>query len=142
MAAFDAVLLYDGDCPFCTAAARAVATLDRVGIVAWESAAAQAFLDAQCASVPFTLVFIDRAAGTVSFGRDAARAVADRAGLPSLVGAATERRYESIATAVQTVSGTDRPFDAVHGQAPLVSAAEAHLPTVWDAAVATPDDLV
>lgn len=109
------VLIYDGDCPFCSAASSALRRVDGVGAVAWEAESAQAFLEAQFEDVPFALVFVDGEEDSVRVGRDAAAELCGRAGVPTLVQDIVGDNYESIADAVRTVSGVDREPDPYHG---------------------------
>ncbi len=141
MTGFEAVLIYDGDCGFCTAAATAVGQLDTVGVIPWQSAPAQAFLEAQFESPPFTLIFVDTVSNRVALGRDAARTVADRAEMPSLLATLADTQYDSIAQAIQTVSGSNRSFESVHGQYPMTDTARTQVPAVFKAAVSAVDRL-
>ena len=120
---FESVLVYDGDCPFCSAASSALRRTRGVGIVPWEDEAAQRFLAAQFEDAPFALVFVNGSAGQVYVGREAARELCERAGLPVLVSDLVGENYESIADAVRTVSGLDDEPDPYHGSFPLADAA-------------------
>ncbi|MDS0475030.1 DUF393 domain-containing protein [Natrinema sp. 1APR25-10V2] len=122
---FTGVLLYDGDCPFCSAASTAMRQLESVGVVAWDDPAAQAFLEAQFGETPFALFFADVRAETVWAGRAAATELCDRAGMPVLVQDIVDESYERFADAVQTVSGTDREIDPYHDAYPLADDAAA-----------------
>jgi predicted DCC family thiol-disulfide oxidoreductase YuxK len=126
MAEFDSVLVYDGDCPFCSAAATALRQLPAIGAIAWSDEAAQAFLRAQFDGTPFALVLVDPAEGNVYLGREAAREVAERAGMPVLVQDILGDNYESIADAVRTVTGVERDPDPYHGVYPLGAEAREH----------------
>lgn len=117
------VLIYDGDCPFCSAASSALRRVDGVGAVAWEAESAQAFLEAQFGETPFALVFVDREAGVVRVGRDAAADLCERAGMPTLIRDVIGDNYESIADAVRSVAGTEREPDPYHGSYGLSEAA-------------------
>ena len=123
MAEFESVLVYDGDCPFCSAAATALRQSPEIGAVAWNDDAAQAFLRAQFDETPFALVLADPAEGKAYLGREAAREVAERAGMPVLVSDILGDNYESIADAVRTVTGVERDPDPYHGVYPLVEGA-------------------
>lgn len=112
---YDAVLIYDGDCPFCSAASSALRRARGVGAVAWDDPPARSFLAAQFDDVPFALVLADGEAGTVYVGRDAAEELCDRAGLPVLVRDVVGDNYESVADAVRTVVGADREPDPYNG---------------------------
>ncbi|WP_228546287.1 hypothetical protein [Halegenticoccus tardaugens] len=63
----------------------------------------------------FALVFVDPAADAVRTGREAARELCDRAGMPVLVGDVVGDNYESPADAVRTATGVDRNPDPYHG---------------------------
>ncbi|RZH66872.1 thiol-disulfide oxidoreductase DCC family protein [Natrinema altunense] len=116
---FTGLLLYDGDCPFCSAASTAMRRLESVGVVPWDDPAAQAFLAAQFGDTPFALFFVDIEAETVWAGRAAATELCERAGLPVLVRDIVDESYERVADAVQSVSGTDREIDPYHDAYPL-----------------------
>ncbi len=120
MSNYHAVLVFDGDCPFCSAAASALRRLEGVGGIPWGDDAAQSFLDAQFGETPFALVFADREDGRVYVGREAARELCERAGLPTLVGDIVGDNYESIADAIRTVTGLENdpePYHCVHPMA-------------------------
>jgi len=140
---YRAVLIYDGDCPFCSAASSALRRLEAVGVVPWQDEAAQTFLDAQFGDAPFALVFVDPNEGTVYVGREAARELSDRAGLPALVQDLVGDNYESIADAIRTVTGTDRSVEAYHDTLPLADAARERYPALAANAASTrrPEDL-
>lgn len=120
---YDSVLIYDGDCPFCSAAASAMRRVEGVGSVSWHDEAAQAFLTALFDDVPFALVLVDREAETVFVGREAARELCERAGVPALVGDIVGDNYESLADAIRTVTGVDGDPDPYHDVVPLPPAA-------------------
>ncbi|QCC60068.1 DUF393 domain-containing protein [Natrinema thermotolerans] len=122
---FTAVLLSDGDCPFCSAASTAVRQLESVGVVSWSEPAAQAFLEAQFGETPFALFFADCEAGTVWAGRAAAIELCERAGMPVLVRDIVGENYERLADAVRVVSGTDREIEPYHDAYPMASDAAA-----------------
>ncbi|SEP77329.1 thiol-disulfide oxidoreductase DCC family protein [Natrinema salaciae] len=122
---FTGVLLYDGDCPFCSAASTAMRRLEAVGVVPWDDPAAQAFLEAQFGETPFALFLADIEAETVWAGRAAAAELCERAGMPVLVQDIVDERYERVADAVQFVSGTDRDVDPFHDAYPLADDAAA-----------------
>jgi hypothetical protein len=120
---FDAVLVYDGECPYCSVAATALRRIDRIGAVSWYDEAARAFLRAQFDAEPFAMVLADRLRGRVYAGRAAARDLADRAGLPSPVGGAVSANYETIAGVVGRLSGRDRDPAPYHDTYRLSAAA-------------------
>jgi len=119
MSDYHGVLVYDGECPFCSAAASALRRVDGVGAIEWEDDPAQAFLQAQFGETPFVLVFADRREERVYVGREAARELCDRAGMPALVQDVVGDNYESIADAIRTVTGVDGDPDPYHGVYPL-----------------------
>ena len=116
---YDAVLLYDGDCPFCSAASSALRHLHDVGVVAWEDEAAQSFLEAQFGEVPFALVLADVRAEKLWIGREAARELCERAGMPTLIQDVVGDNYETLADAIRWVSGLDRNPDPYHDVYPM-----------------------
>ncbi|PCR92618.1 thiol-disulfide oxidoreductase DCC family protein [Natrinema ejinorense] len=122
---FTGILLYDGDCPFCSAASTAMRRLESVGVVPWDDPAAQAFLEAQFGETPFALFFVDIDAETVWAGRAAATELCERAGMPVLVQDIVDETYERFADAVWSVSETDREIDPYHDAYPLADDAAA-----------------
>ncbi|WP_255194107.1 DCC1-like thiol-disulfide oxidoreductase family protein [Natronobeatus ordinarius] len=120
---FTGVLIYDGDCPFCSAASTAMRQLDDVGVVPWDDPAAQAFLEAQFDDAPLALFFVDRDAETVWAGQAAASELCHRAGMPVLVQDVVDENYETIADAIRFVSGLDREIDPYHDAYPVATAA-------------------
>jgi len=122
---FTAILLYDGDCPFCSAASTALRRLEGVGVVRWDNPAAQDFLEAQFGEAPFALCFVDSEAETVWTGRAAAVELCERAGMPVLVQDIVDESYERVAEAIQSVTGADREIDPYHDASPLTDDAAA-----------------
>ena len=116
---YHGVLIYDGECPLCSAAATALRRVRGVGAVSWYEPEAQSFLEAQFDEVPFAIVLADAKEGAVYTGRAAARELCERAGLPVLVSDLVDENYESIADAVRTVAGGDRDPDPYHDVHPL-----------------------
>jgi hypothetical protein len=142
--AVDAVLVYDGECPYCTVAARAMERARGVGAVSWYDEPAQAFLRAQFPDhegpepegVPFAMFLVDPREGRVYGGRAAARELAERAGLPGPVGGAVSANYETVASLVGTLSGRGREAAPYHDTYPLGGSAREHYPAM--AATAEP----
>lgn len=128
------VLVFDGDCPFCSAAASALRRTRDVGVVPWSDGAAQSLLAAQFGEVPFALALVDGDEGRVYVGRDAAGELCERAGLPVLVSDLVGENYESVAGAVRTASGAGREPDVHHGAFELADEAEEHFPRLAAAA--------
>ena len=102
------VLIFDGDCPYCSVAAVALRRLDGVVAVPWEADPVGPFLDAQFGSRPFAMVLVDPAKRRVYAGRSAAEELAERAGTPGIVGGLVRDNYDRIAHVVGTLSGRDR----------------------------------
>ncbi len=125
MTEFTGILLFDGDCPFCSAAATAMRQLPDVGAVQWDDPAAQAFLEAQFDEAPFALFFVDGEAETVWAGEAAASELCERAGMPVLIQDVVGDNYEAVADAIRTVSGLEREPDPYHGEYPLADEAAA-----------------
>jgi predicted DCC family thiol-disulfide oxidoreductase YuxK len=119
MTDYHAVLVYDGECPFCSAAASALRRLEGVGAIAWDEDAAQSFLDTQFDEAPFALVFADSREERVYLGEEAARELCERAGLPVLIQDVIGDNYESLADAVRTVTGVEGDPDPYHGEYPM-----------------------
>lgn len=120
---YDAVVLYDADCPYCSAATRALRRVDGLGAVGWDEPAARSFLEAQFGEAPFAVVLVDAPRGTVHVGKDAARELAGRAGLPDLVGDVVADEFDRIEAAVDRLGGRDRSADDMHGEYELTDRA-------------------
>ncbi len=117
------VLIFDGDCPYCSMAAVALRRLDGVVAVPWEADPVGPFLDAQFGARPFAMVLVDPAERRVYAGRSAAEELADRAGTPGIVGGLVRDNYDRIAGLVGALSGRGRDPDDVHDVYPLADAA-------------------
>ncbi|GAA0718047.1 hypothetical protein J2744_002820 [Halorubrum trapanicum] len=113
------VLIFDGDCPYCSVAAVALRRLDGVVAVPWEADPVGPFLDAQFGSRPFAMVFVDPVERRVYAGRSAAEELAERAGTPGIVGGLVRDNYDRIAGAVGALSGRDRDPADFHDTYPL-----------------------
>ncbi|MUV90942.1 DUF393 domain-containing protein [Halapricum sp. CBA1109] len=138
MSAFDAVLIYDGECPYCSIAAKALEAVDELGALSWYDEAAQTFLQAQFGATPFAMVLVDEPSGRVYAGRAAAKELADRAGMPGIVGSLVRDNYEGIAAAVGLASGRGRDPDPVHETYRLEETARETWPALRDAASGEP----
>lgn len=112
------VLIYDGECAYCSAAATALRRLPTTGVVPWEHEAAQAFLEAQFGEPPFAMFLVDLEDGTVAAGRSAARELSERAGVPMLVADLLGDNYERLADAIQRSIGGRSP-DPYHDTFPI-----------------------
>ena len=119
MDGYDAVLIYDGECPYCSVAARTLEALDRVGAISWYDDDAQALLDAQFGETPFAMFLVDRRRNRVYAGRSAAEELANRAGTPGIVGSLVRENYDRIAKVVGVASGRGRDPDDYHEIYPL-----------------------
>lgn len=122
------VLIYDGDCPYCSLAAVALKQLDEIVAVSWYADPVEEFLQAQFDATPFAMVLVDSDADTVYAGRNAAKELADRAGTPGIVGSLVRDNYETIAGIAGKLSGRDTDPDDYHDTYPLQVAAKNILP--------------
>ena len=141
MREYDAVLIYDGECPYCSIAARALQRLDDVGAISWYDDAAQTFLDAQFGEEPFAMFLVDRRRKRVYAGRSAAEELAERAGTPGIVGSLVRDNYDRIAKVVGAASGRGRDPDDYHEIYPLDDDAEALFDGLVEAAEPEPEAL-
>jgi predicted DCC family thiol-disulfide oxidoreductase YuxK len=141
MRAYSAVLVYDGECPYCSIAAKALENVDDVGAISWYDDAAQSFLEAQFGETPFAMFLVDRDRGRVYGGRAAAQELADRAGMPGIVGSLVRDNYDRIAKAVGAASGRGRDPDDYHETYPLGDAARDHFDALVENAAARPAEL-
>jgi len=123
--AYEAVLIFDGECPLCSAAATALRRLPELGVIAWNSDAAQQFLAAQFDDPPFALVLVDGTADRLWIGPAAAGELCDRADLPTLVQDIVADTVERVGDAVRGVTGAKREPDDIDGTRPLSEAAAA-----------------
>ncbi|MFC7203383.1 DCC1-like thiol-disulfide oxidoreductase family protein [Haloferax namakaokahaiae] len=137
----NAVLIYDGECPYCSIAATALKRLDDVEAISWYDDAAQDFLAAQFDEVPFAMVLADRAENRVYAGRAAAKELAERAGTPGIVGSLVRDNYEKIAKVVGVASGRGRDPDDVHSQYPMADDALETFDALVDGAAERPVEL-
>ena len=108
------VLIFDGDCPYCSVAAVALRRLEGVVAVPWEADPVGPFLDAQFGSRPFAMVLVDPGERRVYAGRSAAEELANRAGTPGIVGGLVRDNYDHIANVVGALSGRGRDPADVH----------------------------
>lgn len=138
MAEYEAILVYDGDCPYCSIAARALRELDDVGAISWYDDAAQAFLERQFGEAPFAMFLVDRGEGRVYAGRAAAEELADRAGTPGIVSSLVRDNYERIAKVVGAASGRGRDPDDYHETYDLNGDAAALFDRLVDSAAERP----
>jgi predicted DCC family thiol-disulfide oxidoreductase YuxK len=111
---FESVLIYDGECPYCSVAARALERVRDVGAISWYDESAQSFLQAQFGATPFAMVLVDSAEQRVYAGQSAAEELTRRAGMPELVGSLVRDNYETIARVVGLASNRGRDPDDVH----------------------------
>jgi predicted DCC family thiol-disulfide oxidoreductase YuxK len=118
---FESVLIYDGECPYCSVAARALERVRDVGAISWYDESAQDFLAAQFGATPFAMVLVDSAEKRVYAGRSAAEELTRRAGMPELVGSLVRDNYDAIARVVGAASNRGRDPDDVHEEYDLTS---------------------
>jgi len=133
------VLIFDGDCPYCSVAALALRRLDGVVAVPWAADPVGPFLDAQFGSRPFAMVLVDPTEQRVYAGRSAAEELADRAGTPGIVGGLVRDNYDRIADVVGTLSGRGRDPDDVHDIYPLTDEASDRVDDLRPAASEPPE---
>lgn len=120
---YDAVVLYDADCPYCSAATKALRRTQHLGAVAWSEDAAQSFLDAQFGDTPFAIILVDSSEDRVYVGRDAARELAERAGLPNLLSDLVASEFDHVDAVVDRFGGHERRPDDWHGTYDLTAEA-------------------
>ncbi|OYR52901.1 DUF393 domain-containing protein [Halorubrum sp. Ea8] len=135
------VLIFDGDCPYCSVAALALRRLEGVVAVPWEADPVGPFLEAQFGSRPFAMVLVDPGRSRVYAGRSAAEELADRAGTPGIVGGLVRDNYDRIADVVGTLSGRGRDPADVHETYRLTDAARDLVDDLRPAASAPPEAL-
>ncbi len=123
----NSVLIFDGECPYCSVAAVALKRLDDIVAVSWYDDAVGPFLNAQFGERPFAMVLVDPGEGRVYAGRSAAKELADRAGTPGIVGSLVRENYERIAGVVGVLSGRGRDPDDYHDTYSLHEDAAPHL---------------
>ncbi|OYR57794.1 DUF393 domain-containing protein [Halorubrum halodurans] len=133
------VLIFDGDCPYCSIAAVALRRLDGVAAVPWEADPVGPFLDAQFGARPFAMVLVDPAERRVYAGRSAAEELAERAGTPGIVGGLVRDNYDRIAGVVGALSGRDRDPDDFHDAYDLTDEAADLVGTLRPAASEPPE---
>lgn len=118
------VLIYDGDCFYCSAGAKALRRLGNVRPISWEDETAQRFLEDQFGEKPFAMFLVDLDERTVYAGRSAAKELSDRAGMPSLVTDLVSAEYGGISKVVGVASRREREPDDYHGVYDLRERAE------------------
>jgi predicted DCC family thiol-disulfide oxidoreductase YuxK len=118
---FESVLIYDGECPYCSVAARALERVEDIGAISWYDERAQAFLEAQFGATPFAMVLVDSTDQRVYAGRSAAEELTRRAGMPELVGSLVRDNYDTIARVVGAASRRGRDPADVHDQYDLTA---------------------
>lgn len=128
------VLIYDGDCAYCSAASRALRRLGDVEPVPWEEEAAQRFLHAQFGEEPFAMFLVDLEEEVVYAGRSAAGELAERAGAPSLASDLVSAEYDGISKVVGLASRREREPDDYHGTYDLRERATEEAGVLLDAA--------
>ena len=133
------VLIFDGDCPYCSIAAVSLRRIDGIEAVPWEAAPVGPFLDAQFGARPFAMVFIDPVDEQVYAGRAAAETLAERAGTPGIVGGLVRDNYDRIASVVGALSGRDRDPADFHDQYDLRPGAASLVDSLRSAASDPPE---
>ena len=128
--AYGTVLIFDGECPFCSAAATALRQLPQVGVIEWNNDAAQQLLAAQFDDPPFALVLVDGRTDQLWIGPAAAGELGDRAGIPTLVQDIVADNFERVGDAVRGVAGAKREPANLDGTRSLNAAAAAEYQTL------------
>jgi len=135
------VLIYDGDCIYCSGAAKALRRLGDVGSIPWEHEAAQRFLEDQFGEVPFAMILVDLDAEVVYAGRSAAKELADRAGMPSLASDIVSSEYDTISKVIGVASRREREPDDYHSVYDLRERARDAADELFEASVSLSDPL-
>jgi predicted DCC family thiol-disulfide oxidoreductase YuxK len=128
--AYGTVLIFDGECPFCSAAATALRRLPEIGVVEWNNDAARQLLAAQFDDPPFALVLVDGRADRLWIGPAAAGELCDRAGIPTLAQDIVADNFERVGDAVRGVAGSKRQPADLDGTRSLNAAAAAEYQTL------------
>jgi hypothetical protein len=132
------VLVYDGDCLYCSTAAKALRRVGDVGSIPWEHEAAQRFLEDQFGEVPFAMFLLDLDAEVVYAGRSAAKELADRAGMPTLASDIVSAEYDTISKVVGVASRREREPDDYHSVYDLRERARGSAEELTDSAGSLP----
>jgi hypothetical protein len=127
---YEAVLIFDGECPLCSAAATALRQLPEIGVVKWNNDAAQQLLAAQFDDPPFALVLVDGRADRLWIGPAAAGELCDRAGILTLVQDIVADNFERVGDAVRGIAGAKREPANLDGTRSLNAAAAAEYQTL------------
>lgn len=133
------VLIYDGDCVYCSGAAKALRRVGNVGSIPWEHEAAQRFLEDQFGEVPFAMFLVDLNAEVVYAGRSAAKELADRAGMPTLASDLVSAEYDIISKVVGAASRREREPDDYHSVYDVRERARDSAEELTDSAVSLPN---
>jgi predicted DCC family thiol-disulfide oxidoreductase YuxK len=128
--AYEAVLIFDGECPCCSAAATALRQLPEIGVVEWNNDAAQQLLAAQFDDPPFALVLVDGRADRLWIASTAVGELCDRAGIPTLVQDIVADNFERVGDAVRGVAGAKWEPADLDGTRSLNAAAAAGYQTL------------
>lgn len=133
------VLIFDGDCPYCSVAAVALRRVEGVVAVPWEAEPVGPFLDAQFDARPFAMILVDPVESRVYAGRSAAEELASRAGTPGIVGGLVRDNYDRIADVVGTLSGRGRDPSEYHDEYDLTDEASELVDDLRSVASAPPE---
>ncbi|MFB6283030.1 MAG: DUF393 domain-containing protein [Halobacteria archaeon] len=101
------VLIYDGDCPYCTSISRILGKIDDVLVLPYQDTESKEFLRSQFGEAPFAMYLVDVEKGVVYGGESAAKELCRRAGLPELVSDLVRDRYETVSFIIGKVSGRE-----------------------------------
>lgn len=136
------VLIYDGDCVYCSTAAKALRRLGDVGSVPWGHEAAQEFLQSQFGEKPFAMFLVDTGTGVVYAGRSAAKELADRTGMPSLASDLVSAEYDTISKVVGVASRRQREPDDYHSVYDIREETDKEIGALFEAAQKVPGSSV
>jgi predicted DCC family thiol-disulfide oxidoreductase YuxK len=127
--AYEAVLIFDGECLFCSAAATALRHLPRVSVIAWNNGAAQQFLATKFDEPALALVLIDGPSNRLWIGTAAAGELCDRAILPTLVQEIIADSFERVGDTMREAMGAKWEPPDLDGTYALSAAATAEYRT-------------
>lgn len=115
----DKIVIYDGECTYCTMASLTVEKLDEdIGIKDWNSDFSQSFLEAQFDSFPFSVFFVDREEEKIWVGDSAIDMIAGQSNYTNPTRSIVADNYRCISSTISKLSGRDREiersFDGMH----------------------------
>jgi transcription antitermination factor NusA-like protein len=115
------VLIHDGSCVYCAAAADLVTHIDDdVGVIEWSSDVVQEFLTEQFESTPFSMGLVDLKKKTVYLGQEAMSQLVQRAGVSQRIADRLSRDYAEVAPDVSRATNKRQP-STFHGKFNITS---------------------